>query len=382
MTPPDADQVHAAIRLGWLVGEVRGRSRPGAPTPDEASSIARGGWTLPLGSERSVAERLVEVQQALQAVAAQLQVDLPYRPPGANPAASTFGLEMQRLGKLLCAQRKAHDPRAETTWRQLAKLLYHWDAAMQDRLLATSDHLANGYELGRALAEPYWALDPAAPSRVMQGGNERLNPVCWEFLLGDDRRDTISLLLGRLSQYFPVLSAPAVAGSVQVWGKVATDAAWRSAEDSLAKLYTQTRNWYSLLVASLDPETLLKPYALLRSWRIFKATLRVFAMEAAVGFVGAAATTVFGLLVAYAHHEAAWTIISAGLGVTGLSTASLQARLKTTTQSTVARLRQDLSTDLVAEQITVTPTPPKGTRVGATRRSAIGSRTVTASLPP
>ena len=56
-TPPDAVDVQAALRLGWLLAEVRGRVRPGSPGADFVADMARGGWALPLGSERSPAER-------------------------------------------------------------------------------------------------------------------------------------------------------------------------------------------------------------------------------------------------------------------------------------------------------------------------------------
>jgi deazaflavin-dependent oxidoreductase (nitroreductase family) len=64
------------------------------------------------------------------------------------------------------------------------------------------------------------------------------------------------------------------------------------------------------------------------------------------------------------------------LGVTG---AGLRARLKASTQSMVARLSADLSTELVAE-ITITPPAPRSLKARRTRRKAIESRAVTAPL--
>ncbi|HEV8065687.1 MAG TPA: hypothetical protein VGP46_12670 [Acidimicrobiales bacterium] len=286
-----------------------------------------------------------------------------------------------------------------TAWNAFANLMYHWDAAIQDRLLSKSDRLANAYELGRALAEPFWALDPGAPPETEDRTSHELrpNPVSWQFLLGPERRAVVTRLLGRLGPYFPPLAAPAIASSFEVWGTVVAPEVddwwpwgtrkkakkkndWWTADDAQAMIASQTGNWYSLLIAGLDPETLLKPYALLRSWKIFKKTFRVFGLELAVGLIGAGAVAVFGVLAANTKHSELLKALFGVLGVLGVSGASLQARLKATTQSSVTRLRQDLLTDLVASQITVTPTAPKGVRDKWLRQRAIGNRGITAPL--
>lgn len=379
---PDAADVRAALRLGWLMAEVRGRARPGGPRGNAVADMARGHWVLPLGSERSAAEREVEAEHALAAVAKSLNVDFPAAAlagPGAS-AGPVFSEEMSRLGTVIAHQRRQKDPRELTTWNQLAWVLYRWDAQIQDGLLSCSDRLANAYELGRALAETYWALDPAAPPRVQQGLYSRLNPVSWEFLFGADRRADMALLLGRLAPNFAPLAAPAVAGSVEVWGQVAANEQWRAADGAQAILLQQVSNWYSLLAADLDPETMLKPYALLRSWRIFSRAFRTFGLEMVVGVLGVAAIAALVLLVAYAPHYPVLKAVVAVFGVLGVTGAGLQARLKATTQSMAARLSADLSTELVAEQITVTPVAPRSVKIRRTRQKAIGSRTVTAPL--
>jgi len=433
MAPTDSDNVQAALRLGWLFAEVRGRARPGGPTSAEGRAFARGAWALPLGSERSAAEREVERQHALQAVAEGLHVDdavpeelLKYLapdpavpaagalPPPAQPAAPpaaavpdpaaapvppaapaaapappaaaspppTYSDEMRRLGTLLSSQKKTKDPETLATWLNFAHLLYKWDAHIQDTLLSASEVQANAYELGRALAETYWALDPRAVQTISKDGVVLPNPVSWSFLLGKERRAVISRLLGRLVAYFHPLTAPAVDGSVAVWGEVAANEEWRGEKDAVAKLRQQTSNWYSLVVAGLDPETLLKPYALLRSWRIFGKTFRVFGLEMVVGVISTAAIALVGLLAAYTDANKHLQTIVAALGVLGITGSALQARLKNTTQSTIARLQLDLSTDLVADQITDTPNAPMGARGPSRRRKAIAGRTVTAPLPP
>ena len=390
-TGPDAVNVQAALRLGWLMAEVRGRARPGGPGAEFVADMARGRWALPLGSERSAAEREVEAEHALTAVAKRLNLDWPSPSPTANgsgaapapadaPDTPTFSAELGRLGKLVADQRRSDDPAAEATWRQLAHLLYRWDARIQDELLSISDSQANAYELGRAVAELYWALDLDAAARIQHDQGTALNPVSWAFLFGSDRRADISRLLGRLAGYFPPLTPAAVAGSVEVWGQVAASEEWRSAGDVRRVLLEQTGNWYSLLVADLDPETMLKPYAGLRSWRIFKKAFRTFGLEMVTGTLGIAAIAGLVLLLVYAPHQPVLKAAAAVLGFLGVTGAGLQARLKATTQSMIARLSADLSTELVAEQITVTPPAPRSLKAGRRRQQAIDSRTVTAPL--
>ena len=62
--------------------------------------------------------------------------------------------------------------------------------------------------------------DPKAATLVEESGTLLSNPESWEFLLGEERRGVISLLLQRLAPYFGPLVAPSVAASVEVWGTV------------------------------------------------------------------------------------------------------------------------------------------------------------------
>jgi hypothetical protein len=87
------------------------------------------------------------------------------------------------------------------------------------------------------------------------------------FLLGAERTTELSRGIGRLSAYFNVYTAPAVAGSLAAWHQVAGDSAWRGQPDARQQLYLQIRRWYELLILGQDPSTLVKPYVILKSWR-------------------------------------------------------------------------------------------------------------------
>jgi len=425
MTPTDLREVQAAIRLGWLMAEVRGRARPDSPAWGEERPMARGGWALPLAAERSPVELGIERANALASVAIeQVHVDavinadvlkdissVPGLPPDLLDAGpdgrQTYALLMRVIVTKVLRGRPGPNAKESKDFEKLVgalgEVLYHWDAVIQDSLISRSDGLANGYELGRAVAETYWSLDPKAPALVEEAGTLLPNPGSWEFLFGEERRRMISQLLQRLAPYFAPLVAPSVAASVEVWGTVAAPQApkrhiwgtkrqkretrpntWCRAADAQSTLRRQVANWYSLLVAGLDPETLLKPYAVLRSWRSAGKALRVLFAEAVVAVIGVALIAAFGVLMADASKNLRLEAALAALGVVGITGAGVQARIKAKTQSALARLAQDLSTDLIASQITVTPTRPSGTsRLWADNetREAIASRTVTATLP-
>lgn len=145
-----------------------------------------------------------------------------------------------------------------TGWESLANLLWKFDAHIQDELTAQSVTEAGAYQLGRGLAEVYWALDP----RKVDGSTG------WECLLGNDRCNELSRLVGRLETYLPEYTASAVAGSIEVWRKVAPNPAWRGTIGQASKeLYLQIRRWYELVIVGQDPTTLVKPGQVMRNFR-------------------------------------------------------------------------------------------------------------------
>src|SRR5262249_47481614 len=138
-------------------------------------------------------------------------------------------------------------------------LIYQFDASVQDTLAARSETQATAYQLGRGLAEAYWALNPEAADS-------------WALLLGAERCDELTRLAGRLSGYFNPSCLPAVAGTVRRWQSVASDEAWR--KDAQKDLYRQLQRWYDLLVLGQDPSTFIKPSAHITLGRIVLPALR------------------------------------------------------------------------------------------------------------
>jgi hypothetical protein len=394
--PQDADIVLAAVRLGWYVAEVRGRNCPYLPHIPAAAAVDRSGHALPLRAERTDVELRIEAQVVLSALANRLGVntiDWCWR-----HYAHAIDGKAKRLAELIGSRDPGvvgGDRGIRSRWDSLAELIYQFDAHIQDVLTARSDSQACGYQLGRALAETYWALDPSiiecpgekgAAAPAGQGGARAAGPPgqaggaaalaipspdSWHFLLGRERCQEMSRLLGRLSSYMHVYTAPSMAACLQIWRSLAADitawqrsfsggsaSAWWQAPQNA--LYLQVRRWYELIILGQDPTTLIKPYMLLRQFRFFRKAAKLFATELAL--VAASAGALAGLSVVLSQPQVrAW--VGAVLGVVaaaGLSAAGISARLKNRAQALFTRLRQDAYTDLIAVAISTCPQAPPG----------------------
>ena len=362
-----------AVRLGWFIAEVRGRNRPDAPPGAAERLPGPPGHALPLHVEQTPTELRIAAQGVLAAMARNLGVD----GAGANHGSYTAAIEAQaealakaRAGStaaLVAATDGAAAPDAAAAvpstvaavvsaapgdpaaqWDALQELIFKFDEHIQDALALGPDTVANGYQLGRALAEPYWALNPAVDTDQ--------SPAAWQFLLGSGRCCEIGRLAGRLGGYLHPYTAAAIAGSVQIWTHVAADKAWRS--NAHGYLYRQMRTWYELVVMGQDPTTLVRPYALTRNHRMIMRALRIFWPEV-LGIV-VAAGALSGFVVLLGENKVN-SVLNSALGlvaIAGFTTAGFLAKLKNGAQAMVTRLRQDVYTDLVAVAITVVPDMP------------------------
>jgi len=393
--PDDAGKVLTAIRLGWAMAEVRGRNRPDAPRGAKAALPGTPGKALPLHVEQTQTELRIEAQALLGAMAHGLglergkdHTDFPKviddqakrlyearraaagagvaqasggagdvapgevgsgaaQPGGAAAAGDVASGGAAGAGGSPPTEAAPSDPAAE--WLSLQELIFKFDAHIQDALTSGADTIAGGYQLGRALAEPYWALDPRLPDKTP-------SPEAWWFLLGPERGSEMSRLAGRLTAYFHPLTAAAIAGSVQIWKHVAVDPGWRKDADD--DLYLQTRRWYELVVMRQDPTTLVQPGALIMNFRGMARALRIFWPEAIGAAVAAAALSGFAVALGQNHISSLAKGLLGFIAITGFSIAGLTAWLKNQAQAMVTRLRQDVYTDLVAVAITTAPPVP------------------------
>jgi len=362
-SPEDALEVISALRLGWYVAEVRGRNRPAGPQPPGDELPDRDSHVLPLRIERTAAELRAEAQAILQKLAGDLHVDTVIVN---NREQSRTAVINQQACAL--AATVPGTTAAAAAWNALAVSMHELDAHAQDTLAAQSDMQGSAYQLGRGLAEAYWALDPGAAC-VPQ------TPQCWTFLLGAHRCEELTRLVGRLSGYLNPYCPPAVAGTLCLWQSVAGDEQWRKgAQDHL---YQQLRRWYELLVLGQDPSTLIPPYALLKDWRASAHAVRALWVQLVTAAVSLVLVIVLIALILNGSANAVLKAVIGVVGIVGLSAATVQAGLKTTAQGLVSRFRQDAYTDLVASAIAEAPAKPGSRKPYRAVFAAVRKRTLT-----
>ena len=340
--PGDAATVVTALRLGWCMAEVRGRNRPDAPA-GSGMEPPRTGHALPLQTERTPAELRIEAQSLLIVLTTKLGVD------GDGKTHASYARTLDGDAEALAKARATGEASAAQQWDALAELIYKFDAYIQDTLAARSDTQSCGYQLGRAMAEAYWALDSGVPAGTGDSS-------AWWFLLSAERCREIGQLAGRLSRYFHPYTSAAIAGSAMVWKNVAADPKWR--EGAAGALYQQIRRWYELTIVAEDPTTLIGPYALLRNFRMVARVLRAFWIQLVLTGLGAAALIALADLLASPRGTSWAKGLLAAAGIAGFSVAGLSAKLKNEAQALLVRLRQDAYTDLIAVDITTAPPPP------------------------
>ncbi len=285
----------------------------------------------------------------------------------------------------------------DAAWTRLAGLLYRFDSHIQDTLAARSANVGSGYQLGRAVAECYWALKPDEPSTPETW-------TSWSFLLGPVRCDEIEQQLGRLSAYFHPYTAAAIAGSLQVWKSVATDQNWqrtiaadkRWRANADACLYEQICRWYELLLLDQDPTTLIQPYQLLRDPLLLWRAVRLFWGQFVLAALSAVALAFFAYLLSRPDVSSWVTTLLGALGITGFSVAGMGAKLKNDAQAMLTRIKEDAYTDLIAVAITIAPPlpttgeppdvsagpPPVSSRRQLQMTRIVRQRTLTPVTPP
>jgi hypothetical protein len=386
---PPSQEVRAAIRLGWSVAEVRGRHWWRGQRPPTTAIPVDPPYALPLRPERTAAESRTAARDSVMELAEHLGVAHRFGETAAD--APSFPERLRTLagpleadgGWLLTAPEgtpsEADLRGREAAWAEVASLLHEWDSSIQDTLGARADMLANGYLLGRGLAECYWALGPD------EGGPDvPPSSAAWGFLLGPGRRSELARLAGRLAPHLPPLTPTAVDGSLQAWGDVSGDPAWRAA-DGRQRLFEQYRRWYELLILGRDPTTYVKPYAVLRGWRTSFRAFRAFWLQLVLAAASAAAVAAVAYFLGTDRGSALLTTVLGLFGAVGLTAAGVVARAKTAGQQVLARLRQDVYGDLVSVAVTVVPEVPDGPRGRAVTerrvRAAVRRRHVTPVTP-
>ncbi len=383
-----------ALRLGWSVAEVRGRHWPQGPRPQATPLPLRPDLVLPLRSQRVGSASREEAVASLVHLVDRLGLDreATFDPelraalaPWPGEAADPNG--PKGTGGTTGTDGAADDDR----WRPAGTFFLEWDAWFQDELARRTEPLANGYLLGRGLAECYWGLGPDDQWQL----DGTTSAVSLPFLLGAERRRELTRMLGRLEPGVAhEMTPPAVAGTLEAWGAVAADPRWAAHASMRTTLYEQARRWYQLLVLGQDPTTLIRPYERLRSPTNILRAAKIFWPQIALALLSIALVTAYFSVVGTAGDVGSVPVWFSSLLATGgfgaFAAAWLLAKGKSAAQRMVTRLRQDAYTDLVAVSVTTVPPPPaapggKAQRMRFTRQlveAAVRRRTLTPPTPP
>ena len=346
--PDDARDVQATLRLGWAIAELRGRYQPliGGTPRVPAIAIVRPDHALPLSEERSPLEQAIQVESVVRALTTQLNLDFPCR-----DLSYDFDCTTEKTSEELTALCKGFGTDLQG-WEKLSALLWAWDAKIQDTLAQGSLSQASAYQLGRGLAEAFWALDPS-----VTGEDDARS---WTVLLGLSRRTALGHRLDRLSRYFDPRVAPAIRASVDAWGDVASDQAWRQQSNSVPSLFEQIRVWRDLMLGETNPDSLQSTATILARTRSIGPILKAFVVELSILALGfAVAGVAVALLSSTSNNNHVWGSLLAVLGLFGITTAGLIARAKAMAQDLLTKLQATLSAELLALQITVCPAKVK-----------------------
>jgi hypothetical protein len=300
----------------------------------------KGEQPLPLGTERKHREVRIEVLQAATGLSAVLGLELEVN---GSPTLERIRTVVDRLENTNAAIRQAQ-------WPMVAQAFYGWDAQIQDALVVPATRAA-AYQLGRALAETHWALDPGLADDEMGS---------WAFLLGPARQHTVMRLVARLSAYLGPLVTAAIDQSLQDWCMLAGDKERRTAPEVRPALYQQGLLWRDLIRGERQPLD-LAPLTSGDAWRqvgVYRKAVETLKAPLIIGGVFAALLIAGGaLLVSGAKHPGLTTAISI-LGALGVTTAGLYARAKAEMTSLLGSLRLAVDQQRVRQPASLCPPMP------------------------
>jgi hypothetical protein len=334
--PADLDKVRYAFRLGWAIAELRGRYRPARfdqRDPGHESVFARNGFELPLAAERSAAEIRRELVDTVEDLCRVVDFsDDDAKPSWEQLKASLIGYEKQSANH-------------EALWTETAHEFYDLDADIQDALVLPATQAA-AYQLGRGLAETYWALTPDAPADAMGS---------WEFVFGPARCATLKRLAARLSGYITAEVLASIAGPLESWSALGRDATRRDGAEVQAALFRQGLLWRDLIRGERSSQDLqlggdAKASATVKVWKDLKLYETAFVSLRGPligGLVSVALLAGGGAFLASGSGSTFATTIAGILGALGLTSAGLYARAKAGVTSLLANLNQTVEIERV-----------------------------------
>jgi hypothetical protein len=362
------DEAAQALRMGWVMAELRGRLDPNAAYAPQAV-IAPPTLVLDAAGERNAVESQIEATKILSSLGSleltKIEIDtlsqvakwgpIPAPDPG-DPDLTTSDMLRYLVCRLISASapdditdihatlttaKVAADERVFDRvfwWVRVKWFLWAWDEALQDELSADKFGTASAYELGRGLSECFWALNVTSTNEHAQ----------WTFLLGDRRIHALKDLAQRLAPVFSVYTAPAIVASVTAWGAIA--ASPDDYKHPIGTLEQQALIWRDLLVTGRDPLTLVAPDKLEAVARDPRPIIKAFRWELLAALVLAA-----GLALSLTYFTSQSRSVLAALAAVGISASAIVSWIKSRAQSVASRIGSAVDQSVVNEAVTCTP---------------------------
>lgn len=341
---PEPEAVLQALRFGWAIAELRGRIRQAPPSEQPPP---RPEHALPLAGERTWEEQTIETASVLACLADELGLDVGLDTLSGQDGDGKVTAQLGILRAKLDRARSDHDEAgAHVLWEDACKLFYAWDAKVQDTLAGESFAVASGYQLGRGLAEVYWALDTRTGAPDVRS---------WEVLLGSVRVGEVRQLLKRLSAYFLPGVSVALEASLAAWQEVAADASLRARAETYEQLHEQLHVWHDALLIGQTPEARLAPKDLIARARRIGPIVRAFLPEASVALASLVAAGIAAGLFAIGGHTPALAPVLAVVSLFGVTSAGALAKAKDEAHSLFAQLQQAMNADLLEVALTLPP---------------------------
>jgi hypothetical protein len=159
-------------------------------------------------------------------------------------------------------------------------------------------------------------------------------------------------------------TAPAIAGSIEVWNNVAWDPSWRADPKPTQQiLYSQVSIWYQLVILGQDPTTLFPPGVMMRNYHAIARAIRMYMGQLTLAVMGIGGLIALIILLGSGTGGAIVNTLLAILAAAGFSAVGFSAR----------RYTREKNIDLAAAVITKAPPPPRrGDLIRAISRRSLG----------
>jgi hypothetical protein len=370
-TTVELEQLRSALNLGWSIAELRGRLRYGHVEPPGTVDYQfprEEFHALPIGGEHSLVEQQIATRVAVGLLADRFALNQPLPQRNEAPPDTIKALAMGLEQKLEAAEKNSAPVRPDTfpagsevakAWEAASEAIYYWDEQIQDGLGISAELLA-AYQLGRGLAEAFWALDPDAlepdTKPTLESTDSPPHPGSWEFLLGPRRQQMLAAYLAMLEGAFAPLTGSAVRGPLTRWCALVADRQVRNrVEPSVVALRGQLQNWRDVLLGSRDPISFAKGFGPKLAFRQALRVAQTLPLETFLLLGGIALMAAAGYALGSDTTRTGTAVAASVLGFFGVTGAGLLARAKAQAAVLGVHLRDAFYRDIVEAQATVLP---------------------------